>query len=60
MVTDSQPSLRDFMPSTGLPGVETPGYFRLSLRDDCPSHGNLCKKCDAPGLKFPRILDFGF
>ncbi len=34
-----QPSLRDLFPRPANPGVETPGYFRMSLRDaavECP------------------------
>ena len=32
----SQSSLRDESPYSGLPGVETPGYYQVSLRDNIP------------------------
>lgn len=48
-----QSSLRDLRPADAKPGVETPGYYRLSLRDDRTSHCNLCKTETRPSTSRP-------
>jgi len=53
-----QSSLRDLRPIHAKPGVETPGYYRLSLRDGCASHRNLSKNWDAPPAYFHALITF--
>ena len=48
--TSCQPSLRDFYNFPVTPGVETPGYFRLSLRDKAT--GSIAK----PFLATPKCI----
>src|SRR2546422_661093 len=44
LALEFQPSLRDSNPSERVPGVETPGYFRVSLRDaEANPHGLLLR-----------------